>query len=235
MWPHSPNFGIRQRARARRWRITDPEILATLDVAEADPLLPLLEASTSPELATMRADIESQDFLESTASFLESNVARLKDANWLAQIFSESRADPSLHGRLEQCPNTVKGCWMFRALMGLIKTASELKQGYGYEQLIGAVRRLSGDQWVCQLLIGMGASRTQIEKSGSTDSLRRKLVDWVSGLRDCELSDWQVRLTCEALTARIAAFATNDLRNACAELPAFIRRLTYGDRIAPYR
>ena len=168
-------------------------------------------------------------------TYLRNQVPKLTARRWLARTLWDSLADVSLGGQLKNVPSNVSGCWLFRALMAHIKCATGRKQGYGYEQFIGDVRRLAGDSSLCGDLQKSGATQTQIVKAGTTDSLRRKLVDWVSGLREVELAKWQVDLVAAALAHRLGTFKRPVLLKAADAVPDFIRRVTYEDRIAPYR
>jgi len=195
----------------------------------------VLDAATSPEIAKIRADIESQALLDSTSEYIRDRVSDLRSAEWIESKLVLSRTDPSMNGALKSVPTGLSGVWMFRVLMGLCKLASGRKQGFGYEQFIAKVRDFRADENVRARLVSMGATEAQVFKAGTTDSYRRKLVDWVSGLRPAKLAAWQVRLAAEVFAVVLANYNEAQLRRAAGSLPDFVRRLTYEDRLAPYR
>jgi hypothetical protein len=101
--------------------------------------------------------------------------------------------------------------------------------------LIGDLREIRNNRNELSYVNGLGISEAQLRRAGATDSLRRKLVDWVSGLRDTELAQWQISLVALVMARRLALITTAKFKVACRDLPDYIRRVTYEDRIAPYR
>lgn len=217
------------------WKVTDPEMIGVLRNFDRKHLAEILNRSSSEELRTICADVASEAWLKATSSFLEDHRDDLSDPSRLIPLLKLSTADSTLGLIKETPPAGIKGSWLFRALMGFIKCAAGLKQGYGYEQLIDDVRVMSRDIAATEGLLQFGASKEQIRKAGATDSLRRKLVDWVSGLQDVQLADWQIALIATVLARRLASIKPAKFKVTCGELPDYIRRLTYEDRIAPYR
>ena len=215
--------------------IGDPDIKTVLSGWGTETTCQVLDAATSPEIAKIRADIESQALLDSTYEFVRDHVQDLRSADWVESQLVLSRTDPSMNGAIRSVPAGLSGVWMFRVLMSLCKFASGRKQGFGYEQFIAKVRDFRADASVPARLVSMGATEAQVFKAGTTDSYRRKLVDWVSGLRPAKLAAWQVRLAAEVFTVVLADYNEAQLRRAAGSLPDFIRRLTYEDRLAPYR
>ena len=83
-------------------------------------------------------------------------------------------------------------------------------------------------------MLEQGGNVESIRRAGSTDSLRRKLVDWVSGLSEVSLAKWQIALVSVVLSKRIAALSSSSYSKACVAFASMVRRLTYEDRVAPY-
>jgi hypothetical protein len=218
------------------WRLSDPEMISVLVSFDRKTIIQILERSTSEELRAMCADIASDEWITATCEYLLSNRGKFSDAMWLCKQLNISLRDSSMGNKIHALPPSgIKGNWLFRVLIALIKLSSGLKQGYGYEQMIGDIRAVAKDDELTSHIIRAGGSLDQIRRAGTTDSLRRKLVDWVSGLRAVDLVEWQVLLISSILSRRLVQIKPNQLVDACEELPAFMRRLTYEDRIAPYR
>lgn len=218
------------------WRVSDPELVSLLKSFDRPFIIRLLSRSTSDELNTICADVASENWLVATSNFIVANRANLKNARWLSQQLTIAQKDSTIGGLIQGTPpNGLKGNWLYRVLVAFIKLASGLKQGYGYEQFVGDVRDIANDKGITKSIIEVGGSVDQIRRAGSTDSLRRKLVDWVSGLRNVSLSEWQILLIGSVLTQRLSQIPDTKFGVVCKDLPAFMRRLTYEDRVAPYR
>ena len=216
------------------WRVSDPEIAGVLQAYPRDVIEWVLRDCVSEEISAMCADIASNEWLAEARDFLLRSQRQLRKPEWLAQQLEACRKDPSLGGSLIHVPRKLSGAWIYRALVALIKVAAQKKQAFGYEQFVADVRALAGDRAALQPILSAGGTDKAIRAAGTTDSLRRKLVDWVSGLAECELSHWQVLLVSTVLAKRVAAISTERFTEAASELPAFLRRTTYEDRIASY-
>jgi hypothetical protein len=217
------------------WRASDPELSEVLGHFSKDVLQSVLETCTTPELMAMCADVASTQWLKETASFLKTRRADLSDAELLQALLSDSRANVSALGIRCAPPKGLVGSWLFRSLSAFLKAASGRKQGFGYEQLIGDIRTISSRPKDLVGVINCGATREDIRRAGSTDSLRRKLVDWVSGLAgDVSLLDWQIALVALVLARRVAGLDASAFNRGCESFVPMMRRLTYEDRVAPY-
>jgi hypothetical protein len=214
------------------WKVSDPEITGVLSAYPRDIIAAVLAECTGDELSAMCTDFSSVAWLNEIQRFLRCSASSLTDPNWLAPRLALCRSDPTLTGQLALNPGGLKGSWLFRALVALIKVAAQKKQAFGYEQLIGDVRALAPADRA--RVIDAGATPQGLKLAGTTDSLRRKLVDWVSGLAKAELAPWQILLVSIILARRIEMLS-GSVSAAIAHLPDFIRRTTYEDRIAPYR
>jgi hypothetical protein len=218
------------------WRINDPEILNVVKLLDRDTILKILLRSTSEELHAMCADVASEDWIISVGKYLIANKNELSDVKQLTSLFIESLIDPNLNGQIDVLPpKGITGNWLFRILLTLIKLASGLKQGYGYEQLVGDIREIYKEKDSLTLVLEAGATDEQVLRAGTTDSLRRKLVDWASGLKKVSLAEWQILLISVVIAKRLESISSKEFEIACKELPNFLRRLTYEDRVAPYR
>jgi hypothetical protein len=218
------------------WRISDKELLGVLSGFSRDELSSVLTDAATDELRIICADLSSDEWLNASAKFLEGEVSDLGRETWVEKHLVLAQNDPTLDGQIRsRKPVALAGNWLFRLLMALIKSASGFKQGFGYEQLIGDVRRVARDRQVPRALLRFGISHAQLKRAGDTDSLRRRLVDWVSGLQETTLEDWEIALLAVVLAGRLSDTGQADLRAATRSLPDFLRRTTYEDRIAPYR
>ena len=216
------------------WRVSDPEIVSVLQAYPRDVIGWVLQDCMSAEMSAMCADIASSEWLDEVRDFLLQSKRQLRNPEWLARQLEACREDAALGGRLKHVPHKLSGAWIFRALVALIKVASQRKQGFGYEQFISDIRALRGDDDAIQSILRAGATDRAIRAAGTTDSLRRKLVDWVSGLAECKLAPWQVLLVGTVLARRVEAIPADRFAKAASELPTFLRRATYEDRIASY-
>jgi hypothetical protein len=216
------------------WRVSDPEIAGVLQAYPRDVIQWVLHDCMSAEMSAMCADISSNEWLDEVRDFLLQSERHLRSPEWLARQMEACRKDPSLGGKLKHVPHKLSGVWIYRALVAMIKVAAQKKQGFGYEQFVADVRALAGDGDALQPILNAGGTDKAIRAAGTTDSLRRKLVDWVSGLAECELAQWQVLLVSTVLSNRIGAIPKERFVNAASEFPAFLRRATYEDRIASY-
>lgn len=217
------------------YRITDNELRGVLQGLTRPQLTAVLDDCMTPELRAMCADVVSPDWLAAMCDFMHQNNDRLVDPSWLGDVSLLARTKPGLGSIKVSPPPHLKGAWPFRMAMLLAKLLVGKKQGFGYEQLTADVRAILEQPTLLKGVLAKGATLEQIERAGTTDSLRRKLVDWVSGLQPAELEPWQISLASLVLARRFAAH-TATARAACfRDLPAFTRRLVYEDRIAPYR
>lgn len=217
------------------WRASDPELAEVLSHFDRSVLQSVLETCISPELTSMCADVVRTEWLEETARFLKTRRADLSDAVRLQKLLSDSRTDVSVLRIRCAPPLQLAGSWLFRSLSAFLKAASGRKQGFGYEQLIGDIRAIGSRSNDLIRVLKCGATKEDIRRAGTTDSLRRKLVDWVSGLAgNVSLSDWQIALVALVLARRVAALDASAFHRGCETFVPMMRRLTYEDRIAPY-
>jgi hypothetical protein len=217
------------------WRITDGEIGEVMQQFDAPTLRSVLDSCISPEMRLMCRDVASPTWLNSTAHFLKNSYLRLSDASTLALMLIDSHGNAKKLNIAGGAPSDLPGSWLYRALSCLLKAASGKKQGFGYEQLVADIRALRNDSWAIAFVKRAGATDEDIRKAGSTDSLRRKLVDWVSGLSgEKRLVEWQVTLVAQIVSKRVLAITPGDYLKACEKFPTMMRRLTYEDRITPY-
>lgn len=217
------------------WRASDPELAEVLTHFRRDVLQTILEKCVTAELTSMCADVASTEWLAATASFLREHRGDLCDPKRLHSLLGTSRKDVATLRISSAPPDGLVGSWLFRSISTLLKAASGRKQGFGYEQLIGDVRALSVQSKDAAVVVRCGATADDIRRAGATDSLRRKLVDWVSGLSgDITLSEWQIALVALVLSKRLASLSPDAFERGCAAFPAMMRRLTYEDRVAPY-
>ena len=217
------------------WRIVDEELAGVLAGFQQGELLELLPRITTDEFRVICADVASSTWLAATSEFFIAAADRLASATEVESLLNTWRQDPDNVPISAVRPEGLSGNWIFRVLMALIKKATGLKQGYGYEQFIGDIRTLARDQGLPESLAELGATLPKLLRAGSTDSLRRRLVDWVSGLSEASLEPWEIRLAAIVLANRCRLSTEVQLQAAAAGLPDFIRRTTYEDRIAPYR
>lgn len=217
------------------WRVSDDELSGVIKGFDRDYLSEVMAGSLTDELRAICADVSSTEWLRASGGFLGDNANRLGDVTYITQQLGAAIDDPSLGAIKAAVPPGLVGNWLFRLLMALIKVETGLKQGFGYEQLIGDVRQIARAGTVPSELRSLGVSLVQLRKAGNTDSLRRRLVDWVSGLRDTRMEEWEVILVAMVLAGRLRAVAVPKLQSAAKEVPEFLRRTTYEDRIAPYR
>lgn len=228
------SFGWAARSLAG-WRITDEEIREGLTQFDRPTLASVLESCTTGELRAMCADVVSPAWLDATAQYLKRSRSTLSNPRHLHDLLKRSRNTLTALSIEAVAPSDLGGSWMYRAVSALLKSISGKKQGFGYEQLIADIRGMKNDPDALAICKSTGGTPESLRKAGSTDSLRRKLVDWVSGLSgDVLLPDWQIALVALALARRIAAASPTAFSKACDEFPAMLRRLTYEDRVAPY-
>jgi hypothetical protein len=217
------------------WRVSDPELSEVLAHFSRETLLEVLQHCRTPELSMMCADVASPPWLIATSEFLRKNRSALQKAEYLFDLLVSTRDDISKLKLGVAKPADLVGSWLFRSISILLKAASGRKQGFGYEQFIADIRGLSAKDRDLRLVFEQGANFAAVRRAGSTDSLRRKLVDWVSGLAgEVALPKWQIALVAVMLSKRLTAVSPTAYSKACSGFAAMARRLTYEDRIAPY-
>jgi hypothetical protein len=227
-------FGWATRSVAG-WRITDEEIREAFAQFDRDTLAAVLESCSTEELRAMCADVASPAWLVETSKYLRTNKTVLSSPANLFHLLKRSRISLGVLNIEATVPPDLRGSWLYRAVSALLKSISGKKQGFGYEQLVADIRGMKSDPDAAALCKSTGATSEDLRKAGSTDSLRRKLVDWVSGLSgDVELADWQIAVVALALARRLSTASQAAHSKACDDFPAMIRRLTYEDRVATY-